>query len=315
LNAVPITAYYPGDASITSQRLWRRGVKRFAKLAFLSDSPLTEVAVSPEELATLATRVKAAPGHAILAASLWSAPEKGVSFLAPGSVTSLSAAGGLPADEAALALPSMAYWAFAAGAKMPERMLAEEKASKPFRAMFAFQAEVAKPRERTARAQAFMEFMKWELAELLDELVTKHHVHWLCREANTDQFWDFYDITLRSRKPELIRLSFNTTVDEQLGLAHHSQLVLTDVPELAMASAGAGKKVVLLGGTRTLPQSLDPELSPTFLHLPYFSSQAPALRALAAAEPYKKRPAFSALSEAEAKVRTATDGGTLVIHA
>jgi len=316
VDQAQVTAYYPSDASPLNQRLWRRGAKRFMKLAFLSDGLLIEKPVSREELAALPAQVAAESGHVIVAKSLFEAPLKPASFLSPISAsTEAGAHVALAASEALVSVPSMAHWAFGPVPKMPERIEAEEKAAgKPFRAACVFNAEVAKPRERSARSQSFMEFMKWELAEVLDELVMKHHVHLLCREPNTDNFWDFYDIALRSRKAELVRMSFSTNVDEQIGVAANSHLVLTDSAELAFASASLGKKVVLLGG-RPLAGLTAADLGEGFLHLPDFASDASALRAVVAAEPKKKRPIPEILSSAEVSVRAALEAGRVVVQA
>ena len=315
MNQAQVTAYFPSDSSPLNQRLWRRGAKRFMKLAFLSDALLIEKPVSREDLLALPAKVEAESTHVIIASSLFEAPLKPASFLAPVSAsTEASPQVGMAESESLLTVPSMAHWAFGPVPKMPERMEAEEKASKPFRAACIFNAEVAKPRDRSARAQSFMEFMKWELAEVFDELVMKHLLHLLCRDANTDNFWDFYDIALRSRKAELVRMSFSTNVDEQLGVASNSHLVLTDSAELAFACGALGKKVVLFGG-RPLVGLTAADLGDQFLHLPDFASDAQALRALVAAEPKKKRPVPEFLSSAEASVRAALEAGRVVVQA
>lgn len=248
---------YPESGSAFSSRLWRKGAKRLVRAYWGNDVRLQECAIPLAAREDTVIQAIDAGLSVVLADSLFAHPMQG-SFLTPKvselaelpSLTNLS----LPSDVDRAIEPSLAYWAFPHPPSPPESLQAATGVKgKPFRTSVVLSTNLLPPTKRNARQHAYVELMKWDLAEVLDDLVVRHVVLLSHGEPPAKDDWDLYDLVLRSRKPELVRMLPNASIEDQYAIAMGCHQVITDYPELAAAALNLGRRVLLLGAERDHP--------------------------------------------------------------
>ena len=262
---------YPEAGSTFSERLWRKGAKRMVRKHWGDEVALRERAVPAASRVAAVAEALAAGQSVLLADSLFAHPQRS-SFLTPTPAVALDPLDALvlPADVDRASAPSLAFWAYPKPPGGPESLTTLAK-GKPGRTALVLSSRVAPPAARNARQQAYLEFQKWDLGEVLDELVVRHVVFLSHGEPAARDDWDLYDLALRSRKPELVRMTPQASADEQYATALACHQVVTDYPELAAAALKLGRRVVLLGHERDHPCVAAFE-SPNLLVVPPFAA-------------------------------------------
>ncbi len=267
---------YPEAGSTFSERLWRKGAKRLVRRHWGDEVALRERAIPAAARAEAVAQALAAGQSVLLADSLFAQPSR-TSFLTPTPAAALESLEpvSVPDGVDRAVVPSLAYWAFPKAPGAPEALAAVK--GKPWRTSLVLSSRVTPPAGRNARQQAYLEFQKWDLGEVLDELVIRHVVFLSHGEPAGRDDWDLYDLALRSRKPELVRMAPQASVDEQYATALSCHQVVTDYPELAAAALKLGRRVVLLGQERDHPCVAAFE-SPNLLVVPPYAAHPGELR-------------------------------------
>jgi len=236
----------PKEAQTLSRRLWLRGAKRLGLLAFDAEQ-INERAADEEEVLPPAEPAEGeGTGPTLFGASLYR-PAPTISPFTPTRSTK-GPRGTEGPTRGGIKLPTASCWAFGRQSfAIPERLQNAPQRAKRFRLSLIFTRPILAPTQRTAHGQAYLDFVKWEIARLITEAIPKYEVSYLIQDSADNEAWEHYDVILRSRKPELVNFLTGATADEQMALAMGSDAVLTDHYELGAAVWGHGRRSAVLG--------------------------------------------------------------------